>query len=285
MSHCLGRPNRGKSWKEAAFSFPGGAVSLAHMFGLEPWQFVAAFGITAFAGFVKGALGFAMPMIMMSAFGSIMPATVALAAMILPTLITNVQQSFRDGRGAALASVRKFRLHIGMVAVFICVSAGFATLLPQWLMYGLLGLPITGFALWQLSGRPLVLHLHHRRRAEAFSGVIGGLYGGISGIWGPPLIVYLLSIGTEKREQVRVQGVVFLIGAVVLTVAHLVSGLLNPQTLPLSALLCVPAMAGMQAGFALQDRLDVGQFRRWTLVLLILTGLNLVRRAFELWSL
>ncbi|TJZ86581.1 sulfite exporter TauE/SafE family protein [Paracoccus hibiscisoli] len=255
------------------------------MFGLEPWQFVAAFGITAFAGFVKGALGFAMPMIMMSAFGSIMPAAVALPAMILPTLFTNIQQAVRDGREPALASARKFRLHIVMVCIFICVSAGFAVLIPQWIMYGLLGVPITLFALWQLSGRPLVLNLRHRRRAEGWSGVIGGLYGGISGIWGPPLIVYLLSIGTDKKEQVRVQGVVFLIGAVVLFVAHLVSGLLNAQTLPLSALLCIPAFAGMMAGFALQDRLDVAQFRRWTLILLILTGLNLVRRAFELWSL
>ena len=255
------------------------------MFGLEPWQFAAALGITAFAGFVKGALGFAMPMIMISAFGSIMPAPVALAAMILPTLLTNLQQGFRDGKAEAWASTRKFRLHIAMVCLFICVSAGFVMLIPQWIMYAALGLPITLFALWQLSGRPMVLNLRHRRRAEGWSGVIGGLYGGISGIWGPPLIVYLLSIGTGKREQVRVQGVVFLLGAVVLTVAHLASGLLNAATLPLSAVLCVPALAGMMAGFALQDRLDVGQFRRWTLVLLILTGLNLISRAFELWSL
>ncbi|QBX33621.1 sulfite exporter TauE/SafE family protein [Paracoccus liaowanqingii] len=255
------------------------------MFGLEPWQFVAAFGITAFAGFVKGALGFAMPMIMASAFGSIMPAPVALAAMILPTLFTNIQQAVRDGRAEAVASAVKFRLHIAMVAIFICVSAGFVTMFPQWLMYAALGVPITLFALLQLSERPLVLNLRHQRRAEGWSGVIGGLYGGISGIWGPPLIVYLLSIGTEKREQVRVQGVVFLIGAVVLTGAHLVSGLLNAATVPLSLVLCIPAFAGMMAGFALQDRLDVGQFRRWTLVLLILTGLNLIRRAFEIWSL
>ena len=255
------------------------------MFGLETWQFVAAFGVTFLAGFVKGAIGFAMPMIMISVFGSIMPATTALAAMILPTLLTNIQQALRDGAPAAIGSIRRFRLHIAMVAIFICVSAGVAGAIPQWAMYAILGLPITAFALWQLSGRPMVLNLRHRRRAEAISGIVGGLYGGISGIWGPPLIVYLLSIGVEKREQVRVQGVVFLIGAVVLTVAHLVSGVLNGATLPLSALLCLPALAGMRAGFALQDRLDVGQFRRWTLVLLILTGLNLIRRALELWSL
>ncbi|SCY49267.1 sulfite exporter TauE/SafE family protein [Paracoccus tibetensis] len=255
------------------------------MFGLETWQILAALGVTAFAGFVKGALGFAMPMIMMSAFGSVMPATVALGAMILPTLLSNVQQAAREGRGPVMASVRKFRLHIAMVVIFICVSAGFAKAIPQWVMYGLLGVPITLFALWQLSGRPLALNLRHRRRAEGISGVIGGLYGGISGIWGPPLIVYLLSIGTDKREQVRVQGVVFLIGAVVLTGAHLTSGVLNAQTVPFSALLCIPAVLGMKLGFALQDRLDVQQFRRWTLILLVLTGLNLARRSLELWSL
>lgn len=253
------------------------------MFGIETWQFWGAMAITAFAGFVKGAVGFAMPMIMLSAFGSILPATTALAALILPTLLTNIQQAFRQGPQEAWGSIWRFRLHISMVVIFICVSAGFARVLPQPVMYILLGAPIVGFAVWQLAGRSLVLPLHHRRRAEAVTGIVGGLYGGISGIWGPPLIVYLLSVGVEKREQVRVQGVVFLLGAIVLTAAHLTSGILNAQTLPLSLVLCVPAVAGMLAGFALQDRLDVVQFRRWTLVLLVLTGLNLVRRAFEFW--
>ncbi|AUH65598.1 sulfite exporter TauE/SafE family protein [Paracoccus zhejiangensis] len=254
------------------------------MFGLEIWQFWAAIGITLFAGFVKGAVGFAMPMIMMSAFGSILPATTALAALILPTLVTNIQQAFRQGRGEMIASVKRFRLHIAMVVIFIAVSAGFAKMIPQAVMYILLGLPIMLYALWQLSGRSLTIPIHHRSRVEAITGIIGGLYGGISGIWGPPLIVYLLSIGVDKREQVRVQGIVFLIGAVTLLVAHLFSGVLNAQTLPFSLILCIPAVIGMQLGFALQDRLDVVQFRRWTQILLVISGANLVRRAFELWS-
>lgn len=253
------------------------------MFGLEIWQFWAAIGITFFAGFVKGAVGFALPMIMLSAFGSILPATTALAALILPTLVTNIQQAFRQGTGAAVGSAMSFRWHIATVLIFICISAGFAQAIPQGIMYALLGVPIVGFALWQLSGRSLALPVHHRRRAEIGTGIVGGLYGGISGIWGPPLIVLLLSLDVDKREQVRVQGVVFLLGAVTLTAAHLTSGVLNAQTVPFSAILGLPAVAGMMAGFALQDRLDVVQFRRWTLVLLVLTGLNLVRRAFDFW--
>ncbi|WP_347312425.1 sulfite exporter TauE/SafE family protein [Defluviimonas sp. SAOS-178_SWC] len=252
------------------------------MFGLETWEIVLAAAVTLFSGFVKGAVGFAMPMIMISAFGSFLPKETALALVILPTLVTNVAQAFRQGWRAAWGSVVVYRRHIAMVVIFLIISAQFVTVIPQSLMYFLLGAPILAFALWQLSGRSLAIHIDHRARVETVLGVIGGLYGGISGIWGPPLIIYLISIGAEKRETVRVQGVVFLIGAVVLTAAHLNSGVLNAQSLPLSALMVVPATLGLWAGFRMQDRLDAARFRRWTLILLVLTGFNLVRRALTL---
>lgn len=251
------------------------------MFGMEPWALALAVAVTAFAGFVKGAVGFAMPMIMMSAFGSFLPAETALALLILPTVATNIAQAFRQGGRAAWASVVKYRLHIAMLVLAIPISAQFVRYIPQGWMFGLLGVPITAFAVLQLAGRSLAIAIHHRARAEAGLGVIGGLYGGISGIWGPPLLVYLLSIKAGKEETVRVQGVVFLIGAVVLLGSHLTSGVLDSQTLPLSALMVVPAMAGMWSGFRLHDRLNPARFRRWTLILLALTGLNLVRRALD----
>ncbi len=249
------------------------------MFGMELWALVLALAVTAFAGFVKGAVGFAMPMIMVSALGSFLNAETALALLILPTLTTNIAQAFRHGWRAAWGSAVKYRLYIGMVVIFIPISAHFMRFIPQGWMYGLLGVPILLFAVVQLAGRSLAIAIHHRARAEAGLGVIGGLYGGISGIWGPPLLVYLLSTGAGKQETVQVQGVVFLIGAVALLGAHLTSGVLNAQTLPLSALMVVPAMVGIWAGFRLHDRLDAARFRRWTLILLALTGLNLIRRA------
>jgi hypothetical protein len=250
------------------------------MFTLEIWQLALAFGVTLFAGFVKGAVGFAMPMIMLSAFGSFLPPETALALLIVPTLVTNLAQAFRQGMRAAWDSTLKYRLHIAMLVIFIPISAAFVRVIPQPLMLLLLGGPIIWFAAVQLMGRSLAIRIEHRRRAEAGLGIVGGLYGGISGIWGPPLIVFLLSTGAGKQETIRVQGVVFLIGAVVLMVSHLFSGVLNAQTLPLSVLMVIPAVIGLWAGFAAQDRLDPVRFRRWTLVLLLLTGLNLVRRAF-----
>jgi uncharacterized membrane protein YfcA len=125
----------------------------------------------------------------------------------------------------------------------------------------------------------MALQLQHRARAEWILGAIGGIYGGLSGIWGPPLLVYLLSIGADKRETVRVQGVVFLIGAFVLLLAHVHSGVITLQTGAFSVALTVPAQVGQVAGTWVQDRLDQRRFRRWTQGLLVLTGLNLARLA------
>lgn len=255
------------------------------MFGLDPTHIALAIAITLFSGFVKGAIGFAMPMIMLSALGSFLTAQQAVAAVILPVLITNIRQALRQGWAPAMQATWDYRWHVGMVVLFIPVSAFFATQVPQWLMYAMIGLPITLYAAWQLAGRSLTLPIHRRRRAEIVTGIIGGLIGGISGIWGPPLIVLLLSLNPPKDEQMRVQGVVFFIGAAVLTLSHLQSGLLNAQTLPFSAALVLPAILGMGLGYLAHDRLDVAQFRRWTLILLVLTGLNLIRRALELLNL
>ncbi len=250
------------------------------MAGLAAQAFWAAIAVTFVAGLVKGAVGFAMPLIMVSAFSSFLPPELALAGLILPTLVTNLAQAFRHGIPAALGSARKYyRFLIGTV-VFIVISAQFVHVLPQSVLLFALGALIAGFVAYQLTGLRVLIPTAWRGPVEWGAGVIGGLYGGVSGIWGPPLILYLLATNTEKQETIRAQGVVFLVGALVLTSAHLHSGVLNQTSLPFSATLVLPAMLGLALGTVLQDRLDQARFRRWTQVLLLLTGLNLLRRAF-----
>ena len=249
------------------------------MEGMDPLAFWAAMAVTLFAGFVKGAVGFAMPLIMVSAFNGFLPPEMAVAGLILPTLVTNLLQATRQGMAAAIGSVVAYRRFLIGTVVFIVVSAPFLTVIPRVAYLLLLGVPVTAFAAAQLAGVPLALPLQHRARAEWGLGIVGGLFGGVSGIWGPPLLVYLLSVGAEKAETVRVQGVVFLIGAVALLVAHLRTGVADAASLGFSAALVVPALLGMVVGYRVQDRLDQARFRRLTQALLVLTGLNLVRQA------
>jgi uncharacterized protein len=247
--------------------------------GLPIEAFAAAMAITLFAGFVKGAVGFAMPLILVSAFAVFLPQDLALAGLILPTLTTNLSQAFRQGVAPAMETARTYRRFLIATVICIAISAPFADAIPRTAYLLMLGLPITVFAALQLAGRRLAIQLHHRDRAEWGLGVIGGLYGGVSGIWGPPLLVFLLSTGADKLQMIRAQGVVFLIGAMALLASHLGTGLANAQTLGFSAALSVPALIGLFIGYRVQDKLEQGPFRRWTQGLLVLTGLNMVRLA------
>lgn len=256
----------------------GAAMDFLNL-GLTPGALAVAMAVALFAGFVKGMVGFAMPMIMISALSSFMPPELALAGLIVPTLVTNLSQAFRQGVGPALQTVKEYRLFLRAMVVGIALSAFGMKFLPTEALFLALGLPITAYSAWQLAGRSLTFRLEHRRGAELTLGAIGGLYGGFSGVWGPPMLVYLLSTGTPKREMVRALGVSFLVGAIMLLAVHVQTGVVTVWTFAFSCLLTVPAQLGMQAGYWAQDRLDQGRFRWWAQVVLVVMGLNLIRRA------
>lgn len=59
---------------------------LQESFDLMPlWAFVAACGVTMIAGFVKGAVGFAMPLVMISGLSLFLDPLVAVAESFYPS--------------------------------------------------------------------------------------------------------------------------------------------------------------------------------------------------------
>lgn len=243
--------------------------------------FAAAMVLACFAGLVKGVTGFAMPMIIISGLGSFLPPETALAALILPTLVTNVWQAVRQGFRAAAASARLHWRYLAMVLLCLVISAQFVTRLPASVLYLILGVPVVAFAVLQLIGWRPKIDPNRRRVAELGIGAFAGAIGGLSGVWGPPTVLYLTALGIPKVEHVRVQGVVYSSGAIMLALAHLKSGVLDSDGLSFSALLVIPAILGLVLGFAIQDRLDQEKFRWAILIVLAIAGLNLVRRGIS----
>ena len=244
---------------------------------LDPITFGAALGIAVLAGTIKGMVGFAMPMILISGLGTFLSPEIALAGLILPTVVTNGMQALEQGWRAARDSILRFSTFLIIGLVCLLASAQTLRFLPRDLLFLMIGGPITLFALLQLVGWQLRLR-GPSRGAEAIIGGIAGAIGGVSGIWGPPTVAYLTAINTEKSEQMRVQGVIYGLGAVALVFAHLGSGILTVQTATFSAVLIVPAVVGMWIGARIRGGIDQVAFRRATLIVLFVAGLNLIRR-------
>ncbi|MDK3072100.1 sulfite exporter TauE/SafE family protein [Sedimentitalea sp. JM2-8] len=244
---------------------------------LTPAELVLALAIAAGAGMVKGLVGFAMPMITISGLSMFLAPELALAGLILPTVVTNGIQALRQGPKAALASIRRFGVFLGVGLVFLLASAQLVRLLSEGMLLLMIGLPVTVFCLMQIVGVRFSLSAPSKR-IEALVGAIAGFIGGMSGIWGPPTVAYLTALNTPKAEQMRIQGVIYGLGAVALLGAHVQSGVLRAETLPFSLALVFPAVFGMWLGGLLHDRVDQAVFRRVTLIVLLLAGLALVRR-------
>ena len=244
---------------------------------LGPGLLALAACFALLAGTVKGAVGFAMPMVMISGLSSLMAPELALAALILPTLLTNGVQALRQGGAAAWGSIRRFRVFLLAGCVMLALSAQLVAVLPTRVLLALIGGPVVVFAVLQVAGwRPRVTPT---ASVEAGVGAFAGAIGGVSGVWGPPTVLYLTAIDTPKADQMRIQGVIYGLGAVVLTLAHIQSGVFRPETWPLSALMVPPAFVGMWLGLKVSDRIDQVTFRKATLVVLAVAGANLLRRA------
>jgi uncharacterized membrane protein YfcA len=245
---------------------------------MDPWAFALALSVAFIAGIVKGMVGFAMPMILISGLSTVISPELALAGLILPTLATNGLQALRQGWRAALESLLRFKGYLGTLLVVLLISAQLVRVIPADVLLLIIGVPIVLFAATQLAGIPLRIASPSSRVVEISIGAFAGFIGGLSGVWGPPTVAYLTALDTPKADHIRVQGVIYGLGAFVLLFAHIGSGVVRTETIPFSLALLVPAFVGMWLGLKVNDRIDQKVFRKATLFVLFFVGLNLIRR-------
>jgi uncharacterized membrane protein YfcA len=238
----------------------------------------AVVGVMFVAGLVKGAIGFALPLISVGLMGSFLPAHTAVALTIGPMIASNLLQSVREGPAEAWRTMVRFRVLLAVLFPTIVLCSQLLASMDDRTFFLLLGGGVSLFALSQLRGWRPTFARRRPVQAEIAAGLVGGFFGGVAGIWGPPVTLYLLAVDLPKVEMIRALGVIFLLGAVALTGGQIVSGVLNPETGPLTVMAILPVVAGMAVGFAIQKRIDQDTFRKATLLALALTGLNLLRR-------
>lgn len=106
-----------------------------------------------------------------------------------------------------------------------------------------------------------------------------GFVGGMSGIWGPLTVVYLSALRLPKEEHIKVQGVIYSLGSLLLLLSHTKSGIFTLYSATFSVFLVIPALAGLFLGSKIRNGLDEKKFQKLTSIVLLFAGLNLVRKA------
>lgn len=234
---------------------------------------VVAGGFVA-GGFVKGTTGMGLPLVAVPVAALVVPVPVAVALMTVPILLTNLWQ----GRGWRKIVRRVWPL---LAVQPFAMLGGVATLAwadPR-VVVGMLGvLTILFVALvrfqpaWRMSRR-------HEHWMAVLMGACSGFSGGVSSFFGTPIALYLFLLELEKDAFVAAIGVTYAYGAIMLILILTAFGLLGQQLLFWSALATPVAFVGMWFGSMVRGRLNTGTFRKVVLLVLLVAGLNLIRRA------
>jgi uncharacterized membrane protein YfcA len=231
----------------------------------------------AIGGTIKGALGFGMPLTTMSLLSAFLDVPTAAALNALPMLCANIFQANRGG--LLVATLGRFWPLLIALAIGTWMGATLIVSLdPRWLL-GVLGAIVVVFCTINHFHPRLRLPDRRERAVGIATGFIAGITGGLSTVHGPPLIMYAASLRLAKEAFVAALGTFFLMGGIFVIIAFVERGILNRETAPWSLLCVLPVLAGMWLGQRFARRVDQERFRKAVMIVLLLLGLNLIRRA------
>lgn len=232
--------------------------------------------VVAFASAVKSALGFGFPLISVPIAANLVGARNAVLLIAIPVIVTNFAILLRGG--GTLADLRRFgSLLLGVFGGTIAGAQLLGRLDPRWLALAVGGTALV-FALMSLLNLVPTISPRAQTYAGPTVGVVSGVMGGTTGIFAPLIAAYIQSLQVEKRIFVYWLTASFLLGGITQALSYYRLGLYSTPLLIYAGLTCIPALIGVQLGFWVQDRMSADAFRKGVLLLVLISGLNLLIR-------
>lgn len=233
-------------------------------------------GVLLLAGTVKGVLGIGIPLISVSLLSLAIDVPLAVSLLPVPILFANLWQSL--GSGYAAATLRRFWPLIAGIALGTFVGAHLLASVDPHALYAVVGAAVVIFS---LTGQ-FEFRLRVPRRGEhwlgALVGVAGGVLGGMTTIFGPPVIMFLFALNLAKDEFVGSVSTIYLCTALPLIAALAWYRVMGMEQFLWSSAAVVPVFAGVLLGQRLRPLVSHLAFRRGLLVVLLLVGIRLLTR-------
>lgn len=239
------------------------------------WMIAAT--IFFMAGIVKGLVGIGLPTAVIGLLSQFIDPRQAIALLLIPMLVSNIFQAQKNGM--LMPALKRFWPFALMLVVGILIFTHLAAGVSANTMALMVGVMIVIFVLVSAFGKPLVIQERYDRPAQFLFGSVAGVMGGLTALWAPPMVIYLMSKDLEKDKFVGVLGFLLVAGSVPLLFGYWQSGLTSPVMLYYSLLMTLPTLAGVWVGEKGRNLLNGDQFRWLLLLVFFVLGLNLIRGA------
>jgi len=233
-----------------------------------------------FASFVKGATGLGFPLIATPTVALLLDIRIAVTILILPNLLMDVTQVFRDGFPYAV--LRRFKSMVGLTVVGVFLGTLALVRTPLWFLTFCLGVMVLIFVGSNMLKFNFTISPAAEKVLSPIFGFVSGFLNGMTNAAGPTLAIYFYSLKLAKRDFVKSIATIFCITKASQLIAVSTWNLFNWDTIALSLQVVLFTLVGFFAGIKTQDRVNQTTFNRSLLGLLTLIGVVLIIRAMTL---
>lgn len=222
---------------------------------------------------IKGAVGIGMSMFSVPIIAFFLPPTTAMILLCVPVLITNVlQMQIKKGIGS-------FRFLPMFIALILGIIIGCNLILEINLsmISQIIAISIIFAAIINLFGINIkYINPNLERKLTIPLGFFSGIIGGLSSMYSPYILAYLVSINLEKEVLIRTMATMYFIGSIFIFPIWIYNGLGTLSDLIWSGLLLLPAILGQKIGTSIRSRISNESFKKIILYTLMIIGTSLL---------
>tara|TARA_Y100001934_G_scaffold248530_1_gene309192 strand:- start:8 stop:760 length:753 start_codon:yes stop_codon:yes gene_type:complete len=229
-------------------------------------------------GLIKGTLGVGTPLLTVPLMALVLPAQMAVILMAIPVVVANLWQALKAGSLYASAT----RFWPVFISILVGTYGGVAILasINERALLLVVGAVVIAAAILQASSYRLNLTRSLEKPSGVFFGLASGVVGGLSSMFGPMLIIYLVSIpGLDKERFVATISFLYIACVVPWTIMLWWFGILHQDLALLSGLATIPVVVGLFVGEAFRKRVSDARFQKMVLIVLLLSGGAMLWRA------
>ena len=222
---------------------------------------------------IKGAVGIGMSMFSVPIIAFFLPPTTAMILLCVPVLITNIlQMQIKKGIGS-------FRFLPMFIALILGIIIGCNLILEinLSLISQIIAISIIFAAIINLFGINIkYINPNIEKKLTIPLGLFSGIIGGVSSMYSPYILAYLVSINLEKEVLIRTMATMYFIGSIFIFPIWIYNGLGTFSDLIWSSLLLLPAILGQKIGTSIRSRISNENFKKIILYTLMIIGTSLL---------
>ncbi len=236
---------------------------------------LVGFGLSI-AGLIKGVTGIGFSTCALPFLVAGVGLEAAMALVTLPAIVSNMAVIV-GGKGIGTVVRRFWPFYVSIVPG---IFAGLAALALVGLRQAvqLLALMTIAYVGLALARPDLALPRRLERVLALPAGCLNGFFTGLTGSQIMPLMPYMMSLRLAPGEQVQAINLAVTLASCVLAVGLFWAGIMTPEFVVISAVGCIPAIAGVTVGGVLQRWLSPPTFRYLALATLAVLALSLYGR-------